>query len=95
MKTADTWLRENYHEFVIHCNATGRKISFFTEMLESFASQQSDRREELKGIVKWMCDENISRFCDPDRIVEEYFKSHPEPAKVSDEMIEPIDTKKY
>lgn len=31
--------------------------------------------EELRKIVKWMCDENISRFCDPLLIVKEYLKN--------------------
>ena len=42
-----------------------------------FESQMEDGtlRKELIKIVKWMCDENISRFCDPDKIVNEYLNS--------------------
>jgi hypothetical protein len=36
---AETWLKENYNEFVVHSTNTGRSIPFFCNMLEDYASQ--------------------------------------------------------
>jgi hypothetical protein len=64
---------------------------FISVAVNAFTSQRIDRREVRVSIVKWMCDENISRFCNPDKIVDEYLKTHPEPLEITDEMIEKED----
>ena len=53
-QSAEEWLKENYHEFTLHCKVTGRSIPFFCNMLEEYAAQRMPKEEEenpylLKG----------------------------------------------
>ena len=45
-ETAEEWLKKNYSEFIIHCNATGRSIPFFAKMLEEYKSIDLRRDEK-------------------------------------------------
>jgi hypothetical protein len=72
VETAEEWLRENYHEFIIHCNATGRKIRFFTDMLEKYASQRKEVTDN--EIEKWANEHNVTHSLGDNDLIQEMFR---------------------
>ena len=58
-QSAEEWLKENYHEFILHCNATGRSLPFFCNMLEAYAPQKMQSKLPSDKEVGIWFDENI------------------------------------